>query len=124
MRIFDFLKKDRKPKALPPIRTVRPPGEARPARQKVAEPRKPPELNCRKEPTIETMLESAGDLELSQDPAEIVDNPYETHSWRLDPGKGARRVDDLSSINRDRADEQSKKDPDNPYDQGTSRKGW
>ena len=41
-----------------------------------------------------------------------IENPYETHSWEMDPDEGLRRVEDQSMVNR----KKPKGDADNPYD--------
>ncbi len=120
MRLLNFLKYRRKERPLPPIRTVRPPGEARAARRKTAEQSGPPDVDLRKEPTIDPLFDDDGMLEMSRDPQDEDDNPYDTQAWRRDPREGARRVDDMTAINRD----SSKGDHADPYDKSVGRKGW
>ncbi|MDJ0928046.1 MAG: hypothetical protein QNJ73_10405 [Gammaproteobacteria bacterium] len=49
------------------------------------------------------------------------DNPYDTASWKMDPEKGLRRVDDDKTVTKERGHKTSEN---NPYDTGTFRKGW
>jgi len=119
MSWFPFLKRDRQAKPLPPIKTVQPPGTGRVERRKAPDQARPPGQERRKQRKIDPVFEDTGSLELARD-SQAADNPYETHSWTIDPRDGVRRVDDLKAVNRDRSDG----DEDNPYDTGIGRKGW
>lgn len=71
------------------------------------------------EPQI-PIFQDTGALELE---GETVDeaNPYNTSSWKLDPEKGVRRVEDDKTVDRSGRDKPS---ANNPYDTGSYRKGW
>ena len=118
MKLLNYLKIGRRQKPLPPIRTVQPPGQARAERRQTAERRLPPEIERRKEPTLGSIFEDTGSLELTKADPAVDENPYDTQSWHLHPSDGMHRVDDLKQINRERKDS----DRDNPYDRRTGRK--
>jgi hypothetical protein len=48
-------------------------------------------------------------------------NPYNTSSWKMDPDKGVRRVEDDKTVDRKG---RAKDSSNNPYDTGSFRKGW
>ena len=66
------------------------------------------------------LFDDTDQLELA---GEEVDegNPYETSSWKLDPDKGIRRVEDDKTVDRKG---RVKTTSNNPYDTGSYRKGW
>ena len=121
MKILDFFRRSKyeQKSPLPPIRTVRTPGEVRAEHQA----RRAKEF----EDTVifETGIDSAdafmdtGSMELESDSREM-DNPYETHSWEMDPDEGLRRVDDQNRVNRRKPEGTA----DNPYDTIIKKKGW
>ena len=119
MSWFPFLKRGKQAKRLPLIRTVQAPGTRRVERRQAPAVVRPPDQERRKSRQIDPVYEDTGSLELDRD-SQAADNPYETHSWTIDPRVGTRRVDDLKAINRDR----SGGGEDNPYDTGVGRKGW
>ena len=117
MKILDFLKrgKERKKSPLPPIRTVRPPGEARAQHQaRLAK-------EIEESGIFETQSEfmDTGPLELTSE-ARDKSNPYETHSWEMDHEEGLRRVEDQSLVNRKKPQGTAG----NPYDTVVKKKGW
>ena len=80
-------------------------------------------------PSIEELVEQARRRPVSEkpaarraaaNPAPDGANPYETHSWKADPIKGLRRVEDSKTARRDRG----KGDANNPYNTGVFTKGW
>jgi len=121
MKILDLLRRNKveqKP-PLPPIRTIRTPGEVRAEHQA----RRAKEF----EDTgiFETDIGAAdafmdtGSMELENESGES-ENPYETHSWEMDPDEGLRRVDDQNRVNRKKPEGTA----DNPYDTIIKKKGW
>lgn len=66
------------------------------------------------------IFEDTGSLALEGETAED-ENPYDTSSWKLDPEKGIRRVEDDKTVDRSGRE---KNTSNNPYDTGTFRKGW
>ena len=62
-----------------------------------------------------------GALEIDESSAEDDANPYDTASWKLDPDKGIRRVEDDKTVDRKG---RVKPSSNNPYDTGSYRKGW
>lgn len=67
------------------------------------------------------IFQDTGPLELEGDDTEEDANPYNTSSWKLDPEKGLRRVEDDKTVDRKG---RAKNTSNNPYDTGTFRKGW
>ncbi len=122
MKIFEFFRRQRitGKSPLPPIRTVRPPGEARAERRarltkELEETGAFAVLSEPEDPFMDT-----GSLEIERD-SDDMDDPYQTHSWEMDPDEGLRRVEDLKNVNR----KKPKGSPDNPYDTiVTKKKGW
>ena len=121
MKILDFLKrkKGHSKAPLPPIRTVRAPGEVRAANQErlareFEESGAFAAADGEDDPFMDT-----GSLELQREASDLA-NPYDTHTWEMDPEEGLRRVEDQSLVNRSR----SKGTPDNPYDTIVEKKGW
>jgi len=121
MNIFNLLKrnKGRKKSSLPPIRTIRRPGEAR-AENQVRLAREMEESGAfeaqkkREEDFMDT-----GSLELQGESGE-KSNPYETHTWEMDHEEGLRRIEDPSLVNRKKPQGTA----DNPYDTIVKKKGW
>ena len=66
------------------------------------------------------MFQDTGTLELEGDMVDDA-NPYDTSSWKLDPEKGIRRVEDDKTVDRKG---RVKVTSNNPYDTGSYRKGW
>ena len=66
------------------------------------------------------MFHDTGALELAGESVEDA-NPYETSSWKMDPEKGIRRVEDDKTVDRSGRE---KNTSNNPYDTGSFRKGW
>ena len=122
MSILDFLRRSKEEvkTPLPPIRTIRPPGEAR-AEYKARLAKEMEESGAfeKKKQSEERYLDT-GSLELKNEVGD-VDNPYETHSWEMDPEEGLRRVEDQSMVNRKKPKNNA---PDNPYDTIVKKKGW
>ena len=121
MKILDFLKrnKGRGKASLPAIRTVRPPGEYRAANQErlareFEESGAFAAADRGEDPFMDT-----GSLELQGEASDLA-NPYDTHTWEMDPEEGLRRVEDQNLVNR----KQPKGAPDNPYDTIVKKKGW
>lgn len=85
-------------------RTVKP---HRPVIRNVPEPEHP-------------IFQDTGELELEGDKQDDA-NPYDTSSWKLDPEKGLRRVEDDKTVDRSGREKPSSN---NPYDTGSYRKGW
>ncbi|RMF98064.1 MAG: hypothetical protein D6727_03765 [Gammaproteobacteria bacterium] len=87
-------------------------------------PRRPPRPGPppvpRNVPEPDPIFGDTGSLAIKDD-AEDNANPYDTASWKMDPDKGWRRVDDDKTVTRDRG---KKTSGNNPYDTGTFRKGW
>ncbi len=121
MKILDFLKRDKgvKKPPLPPIRTIRRPGEARAKNQARLAKEFEESGAFEAEKNDENKFMDTGSLELQRDSSEL-DNPYETHSWEMDRDEGLRRIDDQSLVNRKKA----QVSPDNPYDTSAPKKGW
>lgn len=122
MKIFEFFRRQKGAgkSPLPPIRTVRPPAEARAERRArlTKELQETGEYAVLSESENEFM--DTGSLEIQRD-SDDLDNPYQTHSWEMDPDEGLRRVEDLKNVNR----KKSKASPDNPYDTFVGKKkGW
>jgi hypothetical protein len=118
MKLLEKLKLGRKQKQLP-IKTVRPPGEARRARGS-AEQGGPPSMDQRKEPTISSVLDDTGSLELEHNLAhEPSKNPYDTQSQHRDSNGALRQVDVMTAANRDKKASAGR---DNPYDKSFGRK--
>ena len=120
MSWFDFLKRGEKrapAQPLPPIKTVRDPGEARRERLKreaeEAEAAAVPVADKDVDPFDTGSLEVAGDVGKS-------DNPYDTQAWQTSAPSSPRRVDDLAAVNKVRKSGEE----DNPYDTVVQRKGW
>jgi hypothetical protein len=106
------------------IRTVRQPGELR-RRLQSAEEGGPPTVNNRKEPTMGSVFEDTGSLELEHNLAhEPAKNPYDTQSWeddsRNDSRNDLRRIDAVEGVDREPKSVAAR---DNPYDRKGSRKG-
>ena len=121
MRVFEFLRRSKSTKKppLPPIRTIRPPGDVRAERQaRLAKEIEETGAFERKKQAEDPFMDT-GSLELQKDTDEL-DNPYETHSWEMDPEEGLRRVEDQSMVNR----KKPKNVPGNPYDTIVKKKGW
>lgn len=121
MKILDFFRrsKGRKQAALPPIRTVRPPGDVRAANQArlAKEFEESGAFKAGNQP--DDVFMDTGELELQGESSDVAD-PYETHSWEMDPEEGLRRVEDQSLVNR----QEPQGAPDNPYDTVVKKKGW
>ncbi len=114
-----FALKDRlqnRNKQQPPlvIRTV--PADERPARAPV---QVTPEQDSQAGIEVETNFGFSDSLTLSN-PDDPKGNPYETHSWELDPSQDTRQLKKVDMIDRPRG----KKSANNPYDTGEFRKGW
>ena len=134
MKWFRFLKGKRGKRPLPPIRTVQEPGAARAERlareagkaRGGKKARRAHEIRTTPKPQdIDPIFADTGSLELANDTGEQGDNPYDTHTWRLDAEEGLRRVDDSKAI-RNKSDRSPRKSKDqgNPYDTVVGRKGW
>jgi hypothetical protein len=121
MSIFDFMRRGKgmKKRPLPPIRTIRPPGEARAKRQAALVKDIEESGIFEREKQREDAFMDTGSLELQGETGEI-DNPYETHSWEMDQDEGLRRVEDQSMVNRKKPEG----DADSPYDTIIKKKGW
>ena len=121
MNIFKFLKrnKGRKKPPLPPIRTIRQPGEARAENQArlASELEETGIFEAQKKREEEFM--DTGSLELQGESSE-VSNPYETHTWEMDHEEGMRRIDDQNLVNGKKPQGTA----DNPYDTIVKKKGW
>jgi hypothetical protein len=85
--------------------------------QRAAKPVRPVPRNV---PEPDSIFSDTGPLALEGEKTEDA-NPYETASWKLDPEKGARRVEDAKTVDRSG---RAKNTSNNPYDTGTFRKGW
>lgn len=121
MKILDFLKRNKSPKKapLPPIRTVRPPGEVRAAnRERLAREFEESGAFAVAEADEGPFMDT-GSLELEGEAGDLA-NPYDTHTWEMDPEEGLRRVEDQNLVNR----KQPKGAPGNPYDTIVKKKGW
>ena len=127
MRIFGFLKGKLPTKKAPlePIRTVRPPGEAR-ARNQARLAREFEESGAfLAEQKAEDEFMDTGSLEVIEETTGEDVNPYETQSWEKDPEKGIRRIDDQSLVNRKSKEKKKiQVTSDNPYDTSIMKKGW
>ncbi len=104
---------------MPPIRTVRAPGEVRAANQArlAKEFEESGAFESARQEADEFM--DTGELELQGEPSDLA-NPYETHTWEMDREEGLRRVEDLNLVNR----KKPQGDADNPYDTIVKKKGW
>jgi hypothetical protein len=49
------------------------------------------------------------------------DNPYQTHTWEMDPEEDTRK---LRTVQIGKADKKDSKSSGNPYDTGSHRRGW
>ena len=87
---------------------------------RVVKPYRPPVIRNVPEPK-HPMFEDTGELSLDEGGKEDDANPYDTASWKLDPEKGLRRVEDDKTVDRK---DRVKTTSNNPYDTGTFRKGW
>ena len=121
MSVFNFMRRGKGMKKPPllPIHTVRPPSEARAKRQASLAKDIEESGIFELEKKHEDEFMDTGSLELQGATGEI-ENPYETHSWEMDPDEGLRRVEDQSMVNR----KKPKGDADNPYDTIIKKKGW
>ena len=124
MSVFGFLKKRKLPTkktTLPPIRTIRRPGEARAQNQARLEQEFEESGAFLAEQKAKDEFMDTGSLEVMEESEEAA-NPYETQSWQKDPEKGLRRIEDQSLVNRKK--DQLKVSTGNPYDTSTLKKGW
>jgi len=121
MKILDFLKRDKgsKKPPLPPIRTIRQPGEARAKNQARLAKEFEESGAFEAQKKREDAFMDTGPLELQGEFGE-VDDPYETHSWEMEQDEGLRRIEDQNLVNR----KQPQGTPDNPYDTIVKKKGW
>ena len=110
MKWLRFFKRKRREKEDTRIYTVDSP--------RVSRPHKPEVRNV--PPPQHPVLADTGALEL-EGGAEDDANPYDTASWKLDPEKGIRRVEDDKTVDRKGREKPSSN---NPYDTGSYRKGW
>jgi hypothetical protein len=121
MNVFKFLKREKgkKKPPLPPIRTIRPPGEARAENQaRLAREVEESGIFEAQKQRDEDFLDT-GSLEL-QGESDDISNPYETHTWEMDHEEGLRRIDDQNLVNRKKLQGTA----DNPYDTIVKKKGW
>jgi len=121
MKIFDFLRRS-KNKAQAPlatIRTVRPPGDVRAKHQAARAKEFEDTIAMEADKKLDDVFMDTGSLELQSESSDMAD-PYETHSWEMDPDEGLRRVDDQLLGNRSKPEGT----PDNPYDTIVKKKGW
>ena len=98
------------------IRTV--PEDMRPDRVE-PEPGSDPGQDSQTGIAVDTNFGSSGSLSLATRD-EPKSNPYDTHSWELDPTQDTRQMKKVDKINRPK----SKKMANNPYSTGEFRKGW
>jgi hypothetical protein len=131
VKLFSFLNRDKPNRKSPPIRTVTPPAVARAERLQRDAGQTGSHQADQSHQEIRTItseidpaFEDTGSLALTQDNP-VGGNPYDTHSWELDPNEGMRRVDDTKA-HRSKAPKSPKrsKDQSNPYDTIVGRKGW
>jgi hypothetical protein len=121
MNVFKFLKREKgkKKPPLPPIRTIRPPGEARAENQaRLAREVEESGIFEAQKQRDEDFLDT-GSLAL-QGESDDISNPYETHSWEMDHEEGLRRIDDQNLVNGKKLQGTA----DNPYDTIVKKKGW
>jgi len=131
MKWFGFLKRSKKKRPLPPIRTVQEPGLARAQRlereaRDAKKSRGAHQIRTTPKPEdIDPIFADTGSLELARETDGHRDNPYDTHTWCQDPDEGLRRVDDSKAI-RNKSDRTPRKSKEkgNPYDTVVGRKGW
>ncbi len=96
------------------IRTL--PADQRPAR---VQTQAAPEQDSQAGIEVETNFGFSDSLTLSN-PDDPKGNPYETHTWELDPTQDTRQMKKVDLIDRPKV----KKAANNPYDTGEFRKGW
>ena len=120
MKILDFFRRNKteEKSPLPPIRTIRRPGDVRAANQaRLAKEFE--ESGIFDDKSLDNAFMDTGELELQRDTREMVD-PYDTHTWEMDPDESLRHLEDQDQINR----KKPQGTVDNPYDTMVKKKGW
>jgi len=106
----------------PPVWDIKPPTQrAEPRTREATEKPEAPVIKPKKEvnpflddPMLDTMS-------LEMDDLVVEENPYQTSSWKLDPGDDTRK---LKKITLGEQTDKAPKNPFNPYDTGKMRRGW
>lgn len=121
MKILELLRrrKSAKKAPLPPIHTIRQPGDVRAAYQARHAKEFEESGIFEKRNPLDNAFMDTGELELQRDSAEMV-NPYDTHTWEMDPDEGLRRVDDQHLVKPKKPQGTAG----NPYDTIVKKKGW